>query len=187
MSPGRTDRDEVLVQRIAAAARAAGVRVAVAESLTGGLLASRVTAGDNASDWFRGGVVVADAPAVTFELLGVDPGPVNTVAFACQMGRGAVRALDAEIAVAATGVGGPGPDDSVPAGTVFIACADWAGQVVSREEYFAGPPSEVVAATISACLELLAAELTATPDSEGGAAGLSLWRDCHRVDPQRAT
>lgn len=152
----------------------AGVRVAAAESLTGGLLASRLAAGEDAADWFRGGLV-AYAPEVKYDVLGVDPGPVNTASCACQMARGAVRLLGAELAVAATGVGGPGPDEHVPAGTVYLACADWTGEVVSREHHFGGSPSAVVDATVDACLELITSCLDLGPTI-----GLAPWRDCRR-------
>jgi nicotinamide-nucleotide amidase len=150
----------------------AGARIGVAESLTGGQLASRLAAGADAADWFRGGVV-AYAPEVKFAVLGVEPGPVNTASCAAQMALGAVRLLDAEIAVAATGVGGPGPDEHVPAGTVFVACADWTGEVVSREHHFSGAPSEVVESAVDACLEFLVGSLDPV------SSGLAPWRDCH--------
>ena len=69
-----------------------GLTLAVAESFTGGLIASRLVAVPGASRWFRGGVV-AYAPAVKRSLLGVGDGPVVSAEAAAQMAAGARRAL----------------------------------------------------------------------------------------------
>lgn len=58
---------------------------------------------------------------LTFRLLGVDPGPVITADTALQMAIGAAELLGANVAVATTGVGGPGRQEGKPQGTVFIA------------------------------------------------------------------
>lgn len=168
-----------LVERVAELVVRAGIRVGVAESLTGGMLSSQLARGSDTADWFRG-AVTAYAPEVKFDVLGVDPGPVNSARCARQMAQGAVRLLGAEVAVAATGVGGPGPDEGVPAGTVFLACADWTGTVMSNEHSFDGPPGAVVEAATAACLELLLAALDPSTTE------LALWRDCRRegVGPQ---
>jgi len=151
----------------------AGVRVGVAESLTGGQLSSRLAAATDAAEWFRGGVV-AYAPETKFRVLGVEPGPVNTEPCAVQMALGAVRVLGVEIAVSITGVGGPGPDAGVPAGTVFVACADWTGEVISQEHHFDGSPSEVLTKAVDVCLNVLCRALGAE------SSGLAAWRACCR-------
>lgn len=119
-----------------------------------------------------------------FDLLGVPPGPVNTADCAVRMAHGAVAALAARIGVAVTGVGGPGPDEGVPAGTVHLACADWTGEGVHHEIHVAFPPSEAVDTAVAAALELLAQSLMTNAD---GATGLAAWRDSHRrpVSPHR--
>jgi nicotinamide-nucleotide amidase len=132
------------------------LKVAVAESLTSGSLASQLGAATNASEWFAGGVV-AYATAVKVRVLGVDPGPVVNARCARQMARGAVSVTQADFAVSTTGVGGPDPDEGQPPGTVFMAVASADGEKVA-EHHFEGDPGEVVqAATLEALRMLLAA------------------------------
>ena len=96
--------------------------VAVAESLTGGMLASALAEGPGASDWFKG-AVVAYQPEVKRKLLGVSNGPVVSKRCACEMASGVRVALDAEVGIALTGVGGPAPAGGQRAGTVWLAVA----------------------------------------------------------------
>jgi nicotinamide-nucleotide amidase len=97
-----------------------GRTLAVAESLTGGLLANAFARAAGSSEWFRGGIV-AYSSAVKYDLLGVPAGPVVSEAAAVAMARGAGRVLDADVAMAVTGVGGPDPQDGEPPGTVWAA------------------------------------------------------------------
>ena len=96
------------------------VQLAVAESLTGGLLASRFARAPGASEWFQGGVV-AYASSVKFGLLGVPPGPVVSERAAMAMAAAAARMFQSAVAVAVTGVGGPESQDGEPPGTVWVA------------------------------------------------------------------
>ncbi|MFF0202084.1 CinA family protein [Streptomyces sp. NPDC005017] len=102
-----------------------GETLAVAESLTGGMVASALTAVPGASKAFRGSVT-AYATALKHELLGVDAtlleerGAVDPQV-AAQMAAGVRRALGADWGIATTGVAGPDPQDGRPVGTVFIA------------------------------------------------------------------
>lgn len=143
-----------LVARIAQLAQETGRSIGVAESLTAGRIAAALGAGENAAEWFRGSVV-AYAPEVKFDVLGVERGPVNTDRCARQLALGALDVLEADLTVAATGVGGPGPDEGVPPGTVYVACADRSGAVIDQELHLPGPPGAVVGATVQACLRLL--------------------------------
>jgi nicotinamide-nucleotide amidase len=130
-----------------------GVTAAVAESLTGGLLASRFSQAEGASTWFRGGVV-AYSSDVKHELLGVRPGPVVSRDAALDMARGARRVLGADVAVAVTGVGGPDPEDGLPPGTVWIAVV--AGDREEAELHrFDGDPLEVCVATCNTAVALV--------------------------------
>jgi nicotinamide-nucleotide amidase len=127
--------------------------VAVAESLTSGSLGCHLGAAGESSQWFRGGVI-AYAPEVKFTVLGVDRGPVITATCARQMAWGVARLMDADIGVALTGVGGPGPEEGKPAGTVFICVA--AGDETSVEEHrFSGDPAAVVHAATHQALVML--------------------------------
>jgi nicotinamide-nucleotide amidase len=97
-----------------------GLTLATAESLTGGLIASRLTAVPGASDVFRGGVV-SYASEVKVDVLGVAPGPVISEEAACAMALGACRVLGADVSVAVTGVAGPSSQEGQPVGTVWMA------------------------------------------------------------------
>jgi nicotinamide-nucleotide amidase len=99
-----------------------GLTLAVAESLTGGLVASRIVAVAGSSDWFRGGVV-AYASAVKHEVLGVPEGPVVSAAAAEAMADGVRRRLGADVGLATTGVAGPTEQEGHPPGTVWLGLA----------------------------------------------------------------
>ncbi|WP_337061059.1 CinA family protein [Kineococcus sp. G2] len=113
--------------RVVAALRAAGLTVATAESLTGGLVCAALVDVPGASVVVRG-AVVAYATELKASLLGVDgallarTGPVDAEV-ARQMALGARARLGADVGLATTGVAGPGPADGHPAGTVFVAVA----------------------------------------------------------------
>jgi nicotinamide-nucleotide amidase len=102
--------------------RTRGLTLAVAESLTGGLVASRLTAIPGASDVFRGGVV-SYASEVKFDLLEVSPGPVVNEPAAVEMAEGVQRLLKADVGLSLTGVAGPTEQDGVPVGTVCVGVA----------------------------------------------------------------
>jgi nicotinamide-nucleotide amidase len=100
--------------------RQQGLTLGTAESLTGGLIASRLTSVPGASDVFRGGVV-SYASEVKYDVLGVPEGPVVTEEAAAAMSEGACRVLGCDVALAVTGVAGPAEQEGLPAGTVFFA------------------------------------------------------------------
>jgi nicotinamide-nucleotide amidase len=102
-----------------------GETLAVAESLTGGLVAAEITSVPGASKAFRGSVT-AYATGLKQELLGVDPALLATRGavdpqVAAQMAVGVRKALGADWGIATTGVAGPDPQDGQPVGTVFVA------------------------------------------------------------------
>jgi nicotinamide-nucleotide amidase len=145
-----------LAEQVGGAALEKGLRVAVAESLTSGAIASRLGAASDAGVWFAGGVVAYTAET-KFCVLKVDRGPVANARCAVQMAVGCVDLLGADLAVAVTGVGGPDPDEGHPPGTVYVAVSSAAGETVDQHK-FDGPPAEVVAqATVTAIEMLLAA------------------------------
>lgn len=102
--------------------RSQGLTLGVAESLTGGLITSRLTDVPGASDVLRGGVV-SYASGVKFDLLGVPEGPVVSAASAEAMADGARRVLGADVGISATGVAGPAEQEGQPVGTVFLGVA----------------------------------------------------------------
>ena len=139
---GTSDGAEDLERRIAETLTRAQQTAAAAESLTGGNVSAGLSAIEGASEWFVGGVV-AYAAEVKHDLLGVDPGPVINARTARQMATGVARLLHADFAVATTGVGGPGPQEGRPEGTVFIAVAT-PSNCTDREYAFDGDPSEII-------------------------------------------
>jgi nicotinamide-nucleotide amidase len=116
------------VAPLAEALRARGWRLATAESCTGGLIAATCTALAGSSDWFeRGFVTYSNAAKV--EQLGVDAlliaqhGAVSEVVV-CAMAEGALMYSAADIAVAVTGIAGPGgATPGKPVGMVWLAWA----------------------------------------------------------------
>ncbi len=102
--------------------RERGLTLAVAESVTGGLVAGRLTGIPGASDVLVG-AVVSYASRVKFDLLGVTPGPVVSEAVAAEMATGARTALGATVGLALTGVAGPDEQDGMPVGSLCIGVA----------------------------------------------------------------
>lgn len=150
-------------ERAVAALRSQGLRIATAESLTGGLLCSALVDVPGASDVVVGAVVAYD-PAVKTGLLGVDAALVERLGTvhektARAMAEAALRRVDgATIAVSTTGVAGPDRSEGHPAGTVHIAVADIDGTVAQRLD-LAGDRRSVREETVRAALSLLVARL----------------------------
>jgi nicotinamide-nucleotide amidase len=150
------------VARLVARLAAAGQTLAVAESLTGGLLCATLVEVPGVSAVLRGGVV-AYATDLKAELLGVDAdllaehGPVHgSVALA--MADGVRQRLGATWGVATTGVAGPDPQDGQPPGTAFIAVTDAEQWEVQRLQ-LDGDRDQVRRAVVAAALEALGREL----------------------------
>jgi nicotinamide-nucleotide amidase len=120
LGPAVFGADEVNMEAAVGALLAQrGATIGVAESLTGGLVGSRLTAVAGASAWFRGSLVVY-ASEVKRSLLGVSDGPVVSEQAAVEMAAGAARALGADVGLALTGVAGPTEQDGQPVGTVWV-------------------------------------------------------------------
>jgi nicotinamide-nucleotide amidase len=94
-------------------------RLAIAESLTAGLVSARLASVPGASTWFAG-AVVSYGNDVKRELLGVGAGPVVSEAAASEMAAGVARLMGAEVGLSLTGVAGPTEQDGQPVGTVFV-------------------------------------------------------------------
>jgi nicotinamide-nucleotide amidase len=99
-----------------------GLTLGLAESVTGGLVASRLVNVVGASSWFRG-AVVSYASEVKYDVLGVPEGPVVSPEAAQAMAEGARRVLGADVGLAITGVAGPDAQDGQPPGTVYVGLA----------------------------------------------------------------
>jgi nicotinamide-nucleotide amidase len=141
---------------------ARGDTIAVAESLTGGMLASALTSVPGASAAFRG-AVVAYATDLKTALLCVPAELLNRhgavhPSVAAAMAEGARRRMGATVAAATTGVAGPDPADGQPVGTVHIAVsAD--GGTVRRALALSGDRHQIRVATVERSLGLLLAVL----------------------------
>jgi nicotinamide-nucleotide amidase len=138
---------------------ASGRTVAVAESLTGGLVTGALTSIAGASVVVRGGVV-AYATDLKAALLGVPAdllarqGPVDPDV-AVAMADGVRKLLGSTYGLATTGVAGPGPADGKPQGTVFVAVAGLSETSCDGLEGVAGDRQQVRAATVRSALSLL--------------------------------
>jgi len=163
---------QALASRLVHRATRAGLTVAVAESLTAGLVCARIADVPGASAVLRGGVV-AYATDLKATLLDVDAdllaahGPVHGQV-AGQMAVGVRRRLGADLGAATTGVAGPLPSDGKAVGTVFVAVADLAGVVV-RGLVLDGDRAAVRRATTDHILALLVERL---PTGDGRLGGL---------------
>jgi len=156
------DDEQAVAARVVARCADAGLTVATAESLTGGLVCAALTSVAGSSAVVRGGVV-AYAVDVKASMLGVDGdllarnGPVHADT-AVAMARGAAGRLAADLAVATTGVAGPDAHGDRPAGTVFVAVVAGTavdGPEVVRELALPGDRAEVRRATVLAALRML--------------------------------
>lgn len=140
-----------------------GETLAVAESLTGGLVAADLTSVPGASRSFRGSLT-AYATALKGEILGVDGallaerGAVDPEV-ARQMAAGVRHALGADWGIATTGVAGPEPQDGRPVGTVYVAVAGPSGVEKVSALRLNGSRADIRRESVRSVLELLANEL----------------------------
>ena len=148
------------VQALAEALRRRGWHLATAESCTGGLIAAACTQLAGSSDWFERGFVSYSNAAKT-ELLGVpmtlieSHGAVSE-AVALAMVQGALQRAPVELAVAVTGIAGPGGAvPGKPVGTVWLAWGTAAGVQAERLQ-LGGDRDAVRHATVQAALQRLA-------------------------------
>ncbi|MDO4898325.1 MAG: CinA family protein [Rothia sp. (in: high G+C Gram-positive bacteria)] len=122
-------------------AKDAGVQLATAESLTGGMLGQLICTVAGASAVYKGGVI-SYASSVKAQVLGVSAellearGAVDPEV-AQQMAAGAARVCGADIGIATTGAAGPEPWDSKPVGRVYLGVSS-GGQVYSVQKDYTG-------------------------------------------------
>ncbi len=112
--------DDTMESVVVDLCRARGFKLAVAESLTGGLIGQRITSHAGVSDVFQGSIV-SYADSVKNDVLGLDGKPAISEEGAIAMAQGAARVLGAQCSVAVTGVAGPAEAGGYKAGTVFMA------------------------------------------------------------------
>jgi PncC family amidohydrolase len=143
--------------------QARGLRVAVAESCTGGLVGHLLTEIAGSSAWFLGGVI-AYADEVKIGLLGVPAAVIQehgavSAPCAAAMAEGACRVTGAEVGVAITGIAGPsGGTPTKPVGTVYIGVTTPQG-TTTEHHLWAGTRSANKQESARAALGLLRALL----------------------------
>jgi nicotinamide-nucleotide amidase len=151
-------------EAVLAAARARGWRITTAESCTGGLIAGLLTAIGGSSDVVDGGAVTYSNAAKT-RMLAV---PAETIAargavseaVARAMAEGARRSAGVDLAIAVTGVAGPGGGTAAkPVGLVWFGLAS-AGRIMAESRVFPGDRTAVRMATVRHAMAMLRAELS---------------------------
>lgn len=114
--------DETMEHAVGALLESRGLTLALGESVTGGLLASRIVSVPGASAWFKGSVV-AYSPDVKHAVLKVPEAPLVSEETALGLAEGARGLLGADVGVGVTGAAGPSGHDGAPVGTVWGAVA----------------------------------------------------------------
>lgn len=158
-----TRPDPDLARHVLAVLEARGETLAVAESLTGGLLGATITDVAGASRVFRGGVI-AYATDVKASLLGVDAdllareGAVHPEV-ARQLAAGVRTRLDATYGLGLTGVAGPDLQDGRPPGTLFVGLAGPAGADAVGPQVHGLDRAAIRCEAVAAALGLLSSRL----------------------------
>ena len=153
--------DDTIESAVASAMKDRGWSLGLAESLTGGLVSSRLVSLPGASTWFRGSIV-SYASEVKYDLLEVPEGPVVSDAAARAMAVGARRVLGADVGLSLTGVAGPDSQDGQPPGTVFVALATIDGRTESAEIHLPGDRDRVRSYAAISGLDFLRRRLGST-------------------------
>lgn len=136
-----------------------GKTLASAESITGGGIGAALTDISGASDVYKGGVICY-TNAVKIRMLGVSDAILAEKGAICsevalQMASGVKTLIEADVAIAVTGLAGPGGDEfGNPVGTVYIGYAD-GSSVDVRKFRFRGDRARVRQQTIAAALQLI--------------------------------
>ncbi len=166
MSTGPSqDELEALGRALGSALLERGWRMATAESCTGGWIAQVMTATAGSSDWFECALVTY-SNAAKVGLLGVDAMTLErfgavSVETAQQMADGALRVLGVDVAVAVTGVAGPGGGSlDKPVGTVCFGFSFAGRNTLTERHVFPGDRREVRARTVAHALNRLLVLLT---------------------------
>jgi nicotinamide-nucleotide amidase len=134
--------------------RSLGLSLGLAESVTGGLVAGRLTNVPGSSDVLRGSIV-SYASEVKFDVLGVTRGPVVNESTAVEMAVGAKRVLGADVGLALTGVAGPAEQDGVKPGTLCVGLAMPDGSTQSRTLQLPGVRDQMRQLSVISALDFL--------------------------------
>jgi nicotinamide-nucleotide amidase len=150
------------VAALAQALRASGLKLVTAESCTGGMIAAACTATAGSSEWFERGFVTY-SNAAKRDSLGVDAALIAaqgavSEAVSRAMAEGALAHSEADIAVAVTGIAGPGGGSvDKPIGTVWLATARRGGSTRAELLQLGGDRSAIREQTVLRALQALLA------------------------------
>src|SRR5262249_36506264 len=149
----------MLVEHLLNALRSKHLKFATAESCTGGMVSAALTDIPGSSDVFERGFVTYSNESKT-EMLGVPAALIQkhgavSEEVAKAMAEGALKHSRADVAVAITGVAGPGQSENKPAGLVHIAVARRGGKVVHQEYRFKGGRAKVRRQSVEKAFKLL--------------------------------
>jgi nicotinamide-nucleotide amidase len=157
---------------VAEVLRGTGLTVAVAESITGGMIGSMITEQPGSSAYFAGGVI-AYSNDVKREQLGVAAALLESVGAVSRevgeaMARGVRSRLGTSLGVAVTGIAGPAAEETgKPVGLTYVAVAS-DGHVSSREFTFTGDRASVRRQAATEALRMLVAEVRSIRESATG-------------------
>ncbi|HZB39769.1 MAG TPA: competence/damage-inducible protein A [Ilumatobacter sp.] len=140
--------------------RTKSLTLGLAESVTGGLVAARLTDIPGASDVLRGSIV-SYATDVKQRLLDVPEGPVVSEAAALAMARGAANVLGSDVTMALTGVAGPTEQDGMPVGTLCVAIV-WGEGALTRTFRLPGQRQQMRQFSVINSLDLLRKTISET-------------------------
>lgn len=150
-----------LATQVLAAARAKGLRLGTVESCTGGLIAGALTEIAGSSDVVEGGIVtysndlkmlLVGVPAETLAAHGA----VSAQTAAAMVGGLLARVPTVDLAVAVTGIAGPGGGSAEkPVGLVYLACQRRGNAVQVERQIFPGDRAEIRRATVNRALQML--------------------------------
>jgi PncC family amidohydrolase len=135
------------------------LKLALAESCTGGLIGHRITNVPGSSEYFAGGIVAYSYEAKV-KTLGVSWNILNSVGAVSSetvlaMARGAKEMMDADVAISISGIAGPGGGtDEKPVGTVWVGLVAADGNW-SQELHFEGDREQNKASSADAALQML--------------------------------
>ena len=153
-------------ERLLAACRNAGMKLATAESCTGGLIAAALTAIAGSSDVVERGFVTYSNEAKT-DLLGVSAALIErhgavSEAVALAMAEGALAHSRADIAVSVTGIAGPGgATPNKPVGLVHLGCARRGRPTILEQRVFPGDRAAIREQSVALAFALIRRQLTA--------------------------